>query len=158
MNEQECIQVYETLTDLLVGNGLDWVAAQVAEQISLGRPVEREIETLRMGRESPQLVMGEVFVPQRGPKASFTVTEPYKPPERLALLIDGIEEAIVKSSNIEVEAIKYLSEEDHSPPEVQFYPDEPGSEARSISMATATIRQHNSHKLKGLLEEVRREI
>lgn len=80
MNEQECNQIYEQLAKMLDENGLGWVTAQVAEQISIGKTIQREIETLKEVRDTGLFLFDDYSSRlKKGPKATFAVTVEYKP-------------------------------------------------------------------------------
>jgi len=164
MNDQECIQAYETLAGILDQNGLGWVTAQVAEQIRIGKTIQREIETLKEARQAGLFTFDDYpfdDYPSRlkkGPKATFPVTVDYEPPERLRLLIDAIEQAIVITASMEHHLLEYFEKEIQDWQGIQFHADESGSEPRSLDKRKAISRLKSSRNLKELLDALRKEI
>lgn len=113
MNDAECIEVYDHLVRILNENELSWIRVQVAEQIRLGKTVEKEIATFKESRRELTLFGTDDYHIQykKGPKATFPVTEEYDPSERLLLLIDAIEQAIVNTAEMESHIIGYFGEQ-----------------------------------------------
>lgn len=159
MNNQECNKAYETLVRVLNRNGLEWITAQVGEQVRIGKTIQRKIETLEEVR-GPSLFNVADYPGRlkKGPKATFPVTVDYEPPERLRLLIDAVEQAVVNTASMECHLSDYFETEGQGWQGIRFYADEPASEPKSLDKRSAASRLKNSRKLKGLLDLLRREI
>lgn len=159
MNENECTQIYEQLIKMVNEKWLGWVTVQVAEQIKIGKIVHREIETLKEDR-----VMGLFTIDEyrsrlkRGPKATFAVTEEYKPSERLELLIDAIKEVIVNTADMEHHLVEFYEKDEKSPKKIEFRNDELTNEAKYINKQAIAERYEHAKQLGELLEALHKEI
>jgi len=159
MNDQECNQAYESMVGILNQNGLEWVTAQVAEQIRIGKTIQREIETLQEVRGRGLFTVADYSSQlKKGPKATFPVTVDYEPPERLRLLIDAVEQAVVNTASMEHHLSEYFEREGRDWQGIRFYADEPASEPKSLDKRSGASRFENSRKLKELLDALRQEI
>jgi hypothetical protein len=160
MNEQESIHAFDRLTKILNENGLGWVTEQVNEQIRNGKTIQREIETLKEGKEMPLFATFDDYPRKltRGPKATFPVTVEYQPSERLELLIDAIRQSIVDTADMEHNLVSFTEKADETPKKFLFYSDEPNSEPILISAETIRLRHINSKRLNELLTSLQREI
>ncbi len=160
MNREECVHVFRRLTTVLAENGMEWVSRQVLEQIRIGKTIQREIETLKEGRNAPLFSTSDDYSSKltRGPKATFPVTIPYQPDEQLELLINAIRQAIVDTADMEQHLINFIEEQEEAPKRIMFYSDEPNSEPKLISADKIETRHERSKDLNELLESLRREI
>lgn len=160
MNDQECTQVYNRLAGILEEKGLSWVTAQVAEQIRIGKTIQKEIETLREGKESflHRLVEDDPSRLRKGQKATFPITVEYQPSEQLELLIDAVKQTIVNTADMEHELIGFIEKDDKSPKKIEFYSDDLNTEPKLINRGTIGARLDSTKRLQSLLENLRKEI
>ncbi len=159
MNEQECMRMYEQLVKMLDEKGLEWVTAQVAEQIRIGKTIQREIETLKEVRDTGFFTVDDYPSRlKRGPKATFAVTVDYEPSERLELLIDAIKQAVVNTADMEHHLIEFCERDEKSPKKIEFRNDEPRNEPKPINRQAIAVRLDSAKKLGELLEALRKEI
>lgn len=93
MNEQECTAAYQELVETLNESNLERLVQRVEEVIERGK---------------------EVFV-KDDQYTSFITTKPYTEREKLFLLIDAIERALVETAAIEVEISNFLIQEKLEP-------------------------------------------
>jgi hypothetical protein len=101
MTESEANEVFDRLRTMLLEAGLDWMVDQVSEQIRFGKLT---IKTVRVPRESDSFIEGEeptYGIRRRASTARFPATAEYSPKERLRLLIEGIEQAVLRLADIE---------------------------------------------------------
>lgn len=159
MNDQECNQTYEALSDILKQYGLEWVTTQVTQQILLGKTIEQEIETLKEDREARMFASQDYSSRlKRGPKATFPVPIEYKPSERLELLIDAVQRSVISTTDMEHHLVEFFESQSNNWQGIQFSGDEPGSEPKPLDRVMVSSRVDGSRKLKELLEALRREI
>lgn len=161
MNDAECIEVYDHLVRILNENELSWISTQVAEQIRLGKTVEKEIATFKESHGEPPLFGADNYHIQykKGPKVTFPVTEEYEPQERLLLLIDAIEQTIVNTAEMESHVIGYFGEQLGENWEgIRFYSEDQDSQFIVIDRRTSSSRLHASQQLKQILDTIRKEI
>ncbi len=160
MDEHECVQVFQGLTRILEENGMEWVSQQVSEQIRIGKTIQREIETLKEGKDAPLFSTIDDYSSKlmRGPKATFPVTVEYQPYEQLDLLINAIKQVIVETAEMEQHLISFFEQHDNASKKILFYTDEPGGEPKSISKDEMQRRYQHSKKINELIETLRMEI
>lgn len=162
MNDIECNKMYESLISILKQGGLEWVTSQVAEQVRLGKTIEKEIETLRESNDKSAISLfpaDEYPVHlKRDPRATFPVTVEYQPCERLRLLINAVEQAVVHTAEMEHHIFDYIEKEVPNLKAIQFISEEPESQPVSLERQNTIIRSESSRKLKGLLDSLCKEI
>ena len=97
MTEQESLQIYEALSEYVREHRLDWILEQVTEQIRFG--VE-EKKSVRVGLD--EVWAADVEEPRsRRSKVLFAATRPYLEREKLKLLIDAVQQAVVNTTEME---------------------------------------------------------
>lgn len=102
MNEQECLEIYNELKNLLYENSLEWVIEQVEETFRSGKIVEysisksREMNRINKGSRSKELRM---------------MRENYSLKEQLIILINAFENILVNPLDIKTELNIFLAEE-----------------------------------------------
>jgi hypothetical protein len=160
MTAEECNIVYDTLVSTLDISGLQWIVSQVEEQLRLGKTVEKEIRTLTEGRSRDTLQGFEEYREhlRSGPKATFPITIEYEPKEKLSLLIEAIEQAVIDTAEMENHIIEFFGKDLLSLESVAFYPDEGDKETVSINRQSAASRHVHGANLKQLFEILRKEI
>lgn len=160
MNEQECLHVFQSLTNILNENGMEWVSLQVAEQIRIGKTIQREIETLKEGKSAHSFYEFDNYSSKltKGPKATFPVTVEYQPDEQLELLINAIKRAIVDTAEMEQHLFSFIKENTEKSESILFYTDEPNSEPKFIGAEKIESRIGQVKRLSELLEALRKEI
>ena len=162
MEDQESSAIYDTLLATLRRVGLEWVTDQVIEEVRLGRTIEREVETFKGSRLPTDFidVRSREYSPQfrRGPKATFPVTEEYRPPERLKLVLDAIEQAVVNTVDMEHEVFDRLGTTLGINDGISFSIDEALGESIRLDPQLSALRFETSRTLRGLIDTLRREI
>lgn len=160
MNDRECNEAYERLINILNQNKLEWIVTQVEEQVRSGKTVEKEIDTLKESRRGFDLFTIDDYPSRlmKGPKATFPVTVEYQPSERLVLLLDAIEQAIVNTAEMEHHFIEYFGGEVDNWQGVEFYSEDPNSRPVAINKETVLSRLDNGKQLKQLLDALRQEV
>jgi hypothetical protein len=160
MNNDECQEVFDTLVKMLNDQGLGWVVAQVQEQIRLGKTVEKEIKTLREAKHSPSIFELDEYRKQlkTGPLATFPVPVEYNSKERLQLLIDAIEQAVVNTAQMEENFTSFFEKELPHLSDIRFFSEDGTLSPREINRQSAVVRNDQAIKLKQLLEDLRQEI
>src|SRR3990172_6810157 len=160
MNEQECTQVYEQLINILNQSKLGWVAAQVEEQVRLGKTVKKEIETLKESHGVFDLFTADENPRsfKKGPKATFPVTVKYQSSECLKLLLDAIEHVAVNTADMENHVVNCFGSEMGNWLGISFESEEIDVAPISIDKQTVISRLENAKRLKELLNTLRIEI
>ena len=158
MNEQDCLTAYGSLVSILSENGWVWIISQVEEQIRLGKTIEREIDTLKEVRETGSQLTPYYPRLKKGPRAKFPVTEPYSPHERLKIIIDAIERAVLDSAAMENQLGAFMEVNADDIHEIQFYDDESDYKRQSIETQRSEMRVREAAHLKKLLDALRSEL
>lgn len=160
MEDKECKEVYNKLVDVLNQEGLQWVTTEVADQIRLGKTVEKEIDTLK----ESSFRQGVLAYDQggdrlkRGPKATFPITVDYSKKEALFLLIDAIEHVVVNTAEMENQLFNTLAKEIETFGEIGFYSEEPNIKANEVSRRILADRLKRCRLLKQQLDSLRKEV
>lgn len=152
-------EAYRMLLDALREKGLAWVAEQVQEQVRSGKPVTKDVSPYR---ETDSMIFAtEGFVPgtsTRGPRQRLAATEEYSPEERVDLLIDALEAAVIHIADIEAELIDFFDSQVDGPAQIRFEADQFDD---APSLETERVAANRSEALQGLrsaLLRMRREM
>lgn len=141
MNEQDCSAVYDELVEILNELELTWVAEQVEDVVSAGKTVEEMVA----GRKSPDL------------KLAY-----HGPQERLLLLIDAVDRALISGAEMDLEIADVLGHEALTlelKPEIRFA-SAVGGKGKLLKFSPDPIsaRSQQCDRLKMLLEQLRSEV
>jgi hypothetical protein len=113
MTDEECGEVYEVLSAYISNAGLQWVIEQVDEAIILGRLVDVPIKEQGSARTATYAIVQEATAPDALNKRSkpkyIQQIKDYTNCERLTMLLDALELAIVRSDALEQAVFKLLS-------------------------------------------------
>lgn len=152
MDNEEIRDVDRRLRDIATKHGLDWVLAQVDEEIRVGKLTQKRVSTYKEDEDrSPNTDRG--FRPVS--KATLTASVEYSDQEKLLLLIDAIEQAAVNTTLMADETVSRLAElrGNDRPFEVKFMPED--EEAPSTSLTEMSERRQSARRLAGLLNDLR---
>jgi hypothetical protein len=158
MNDQDYNELNSSLSSVLREKEMVWVIDQVNEQISLGKTESKEIVS---DEDYRQNTLPE-FVPKRRTsgrgrrKEEFLVTTEYTPKEKLLLLIDAIEQAVVNTSTM-VHDTLYFTHREFKIESISFYSVENQRE-KTFSRADFGVEDSPTIRLKNLLAELRTHI
>jgi hypothetical protein len=100
-------------------HGFEWVVAQAEAQIAEGKPSSKEVSE----RDSVQVSADTSFAIRRpgSRRASLITSEPYTESERLEIMLQAIEAALVQRSMIEQAVLEQV----HDISVIRFEPDSP---------------------------------
>ena len=161
MDNDDLDRLYNGILDLLRNQGIGWVADQVIEGVGLGRIVQREfkaLQTERMQTLSFESSLVESSSGRRGPREDVLVSEPYNQEDRLRLLLDAIEEAVVNSRAMEEHLFDYLASNQSDINSIEFYSEETDSDTMRIERHGARSRYDATERLKSQLDQLRQEL
>jgi len=117
----------EQLEAALRQAGIEWVIQQAYERISLGKTVQKDIDTSMVLRE-----FGEVSrKPSRRQMSEFLASEPFDAIEQLEILLEAIRAGLISPAKMESCLFENLGEKIS---EIKFFSDEG---------ATAEVRRHD---------------
>jgi len=177
LDNEEALQAFISLERILRIEGLNWVCDQVQEEIRLGKLQEKQVETYKELRASDADVNQFVSPHKRmgkGPKAKLMTVGDFSPQERLRMLIDAMQRAVVDTGDLEEQIGRFFS----SPPrsaqsetsdergdaemgaaqEVRFVRPEQESSNTVTTLRRPAERENAIRRLRGLIEALRAEI
>lgn len=153
MEERQCQAYYRELVKALNYHELSWVVEQVNEEIQRRKIIKQTVQERR-----------------RKPLEIIT-TSPYTPCERLSLLLDAIEHAVIHSSDIGKYVRKFFSDQRIPVSEIRFHPDngsiqgenledveEEEFESSPFTFMFSSVADQNTEELKDLLSQLRGQI
>lgn len=155
MTDEELDEIFASLNTILADVGLAWIGAQVNEAIQIGRIVTRRFHR---GREQEDEALELTTKTTRN---TVVGTDPYRPIDRVNLLINALRVALEHSAALEQDVGHFFANE-HVTPEsgiVLSAPDQPISsdETRIIAGSDAPATAAASRVLP-LLDELTRRI
>lgn len=108
MSEEDDADYRRSISRVLRAHGFGWVVDQVESQIAAGKSIDRQVSD----RESTLPLPGEDFNIQRprSRRPSLITSEPYTESEKLEILLQGIEAALVQRSMIEQAVLEEMEE------------------------------------------------
>jgi archaellum biogenesis ATPase FlaH len=154
MNEQECLEIYNELKNLLYENSLEWVIEQVEETFRAGKIVEystaksREINKINKNSRSKELRM---------------MRENYSVKEQLLILIDAIENIAVNPLDIKTEINNFINEEKEmnnieDEEDIKFLSVEEEQDPRIFYFEDADFLASEANELRTFLQNLRNEV
>lgn len=120
MTEQEATAYREGISTILLGHGASWIIDQVNEQIALGKLQTKQVDA------SETVVDAVTQAPRRSSRksmAEFLFTVPYTETEKLSILVEAIDLALIAPIAMEVAVPNNLESEIS----IDFVPDEGAS-------------------------------
>ena len=159
MELQECERIFNELTAMLRDYDLSWICSQVDEYIRLGKTEEKvvtraEIMAIKKDGGIPKLPLKS----RRGASTTFTSTSEYNSREKLLILIDAIQQAVINTCSMEYEVAKRLGGQARQM--IFLHRDLPEGKTitSKITLAEVESRQVHTERLQLLLSELRKEI
>jgi hypothetical protein len=158
MNAEDYNELFHALSGTLREKGMVWVIDQVNEQIRLGKTESKEIAPDEDYRQTslPDFVPRPRTRGRARKKEEFLVTTEYTSKEKLLLLIDAIEQAVVNTSTMVHETLEFTHKE-FKIDSVSFYSVEDQRE-KTFSQAEFTGEDGPILRLERLLAELRTQI
>ena len=161
MNGNELDQLYDGLLDLLRTQELGWVADQVIEEITLGNTIQRNYRDLESERRAIKLFdidVADASPVRRSSREDVFVTEPYSQEDRLRVLLDAIEEAVVHSGAMSVHLFDGITSDQNDISFIEFYSEDTNIEPVRIDRQSALARIEANARLKEQLRRLRLEL
>lgn len=129
-------EAYLKVLELLRSHDLGWVAAQVQDQVRAGRPVTRVVSPRPVN--VPDRFAAESSQPPRRRRERLAATEPYSAEERLQLVLDAIDRAVIQTADMEQEVLKFFNVERQTAARVAFEPEQ-FEDASSLELGPLTV-------------------
>jgi hypothetical protein len=113
LNDGEAREAFVGLDRLLREKGLDWVCDQVQDEIRLGKLERKEVETVKELRSTDETKQPSLRKPMgKGRKVTLMTVGEFSPQERLRILIDAMQRAVVDTGDLEQDVAAFFN----SPP------------------------------------------
>lgn len=157
MDDTEYEAVYQRLAEILDKSGLGWILSQVEEEIRTGKTREVEIETLKSRRITAPLFEDHLWEFTEGPRGTFPAPGEYSLAERLELLIDAIEQAIVNIAEMEHHIVTFFANRVDHWQGLEFFGDDE-SQSVAVSALSSSSRLEHARNLKRLINALRQEM
>jgi hypothetical protein len=160
MNDKDFNEIFIALSDVLRQKDMVWVSDQVNEQIRFGKTESKEISPQEKVRPRNTLPGIELYSRtaggRKGKKEEFLVSTPYTSKERILLLVDAIEQALVNTNRMVHDTLDY-SHEKFKMDAITFY-SEDNQISKTFSLPEFVASRKQILHLKDLLEELRRKV
>jgi hypothetical protein len=110
LNDGEAREVFVGLDRLLREAGLDWVCDQVQDEIRLGKLERKEVETVKELFLIDETKQPSLRKPMgKGRKERLMTVGEFSPQERLRMLVDAMQRAVVDTGDIEEEVVAFFN-------------------------------------------------
>jgi hypothetical protein len=156
VTDEELDEIFASLSTILADVGLAWLVAQVNEAIQIGRIVTRRFHRDREQEDEA------LELTTKTTRNTIVGTDPYRPIDRVNLLINALRMALEHSAALEQEVGHFFANE-HMTPEpgiVVSAPDQPISsdETRTIARGGDAAATAAASRVLPLLDELTRRI
>jgi hypothetical protein len=160
MNDVECDQTFGELSEIVRSFNLDWIIEQVKEEIRAGENIDEE--TVRGFASDDRDVRSLAFDPageylKAGRRAKFPVVREYSACERVILLIEAVDRAVVETAQMEAELLARFAKEDQQILKLGFADDEQ-ERIRLIDTESVFKRAAAASELNILLKQLKDEV
>ena len=144
-NEEYFDELYRRLIDILKHERLDWVVEEIASRSLTGKIAILTTEELKK-------------LPRRKKQKTFSTD--YTSKEKLKLLINAIEYAIMDNVEMEKEIVHFFSSQEdvlltHKAKEVQFSSEDYSEYFTIVYQQNVTRRQRNAQELKEAIDKLK---
>jgi hypothetical protein len=160
MTEEQCAESYNFLINLLRDLNFSWVIQQVEAAIRVGLLIEKPIREISPGHTA-EGVGFEVIEPtepqHRGRSKSIIQRVEYSDRERLQILIDAIEHAILYTTDLQEATLKLMGDNQRSS-EIAFEPDGSDEYPFRINLLDVNTKRQAQNVLKQALDQLKTEV
>jgi hypothetical protein len=173
MDSQTAREYFREIVKILEKHNLDWVVAQINEEIRIGKLGKGEFAIVKQSDQdfqtddTPQQRLFERQSEYRTPrkeqskKEKFNVLIPYTDEEKLDILINAVRRLLVETSDIEKAVIDFFRQEGNEnqySAEVSFFSEDANEVNLHLSYQEVSKKQDNKSELKKYLDEISAEI
>jgi hypothetical protein len=109
MTDEELDEVFSYLSALLSDLGLNWLVAQVNEEIQVGRIVTRTFHHGEPEEAEP------LYLNTKTTGKTVIGTDPYRPVDRVNLLVSAVRVALADCANLEAAVGQFFSDDSAAP-------------------------------------------
>lgn len=152
MTDDDLIAAFERLTKTMKSAGLEWALAQVQEEIRFGR---RATKRVKATTDAPSAVSTSPSESRaRRKTVSFAATRPLTPKERLAVLINAVDQVIVATYEMELAVRDRVQRVTRRAETIHLVHEGVDNEDITINEPTE-VRERHVTRLRQLLSELR---
>lgn len=154
MTEAECEQTYDQLVVAINNVGLLWLTNQIAEEIRFGRATT--IEVTERADTPDDLLFPNLTKRPRHSQVTVSATRIFTSQEKLMVLLDALEQAVIATYEMETAVKEYVSETSKNWKSIRLVrTDEPTSEPIEITLYNDEERNENINTLRRLMKGLR---
>ena len=148
ISEVETRRLFERLATQLREAGASTLVDQVIDEIAQGKQVVyKTVARRRAARQLQRAEADEIYV-ERGKGREYAETLDYSAHERLDLLLEALERAILDAQQIESDLLKRYSK-------VRFVPEQQVENARSFELSGFAKHEREVERLRALIADLR---
>jgi polyhydroxyalkanoate synthesis regulator phasin len=151
INTEEATRLFDRLAQQLRANGAGTLVDQVIDEIAQGRQVVFKKVRKRSTERLPHRPEGNETFLERGQSRELAETLAYSERERLNLLLQAIERAVVDAAAIESDLIEHHGT-------INFVPEQREEAARRFTIGALSSNRKEVEHLRALVDELRRTI
>jgi hypothetical protein len=160
MTEEQCAETYNILANLLRRSNLGWVMDQVDADVRVGKLIEKPIREISARYPTRGVAFELVEMPEpqrRGRAGSIRQRVEYSHRERLRVLIEAIEHAVLHTADLVEAALKLMAD---TRPSLQIVFEPDGSNERPFSVDQVDIhsRRQFQNDLRLALNQLKAQI
>jgi hypothetical protein len=160
MTEEQCAETYNILAKLLRDSNLEWVMDQIDAEVRVGKLLEKPIREISVGYANRNVAfeLVEATEPQRrGRSGSIRQRVEYSNRERLQVMIEAIEHAILHIADLEEATLKLMHNGDPSI-QIAFEPDGSNERPFRVNQADINSRRQFLNQLRQALNQLKVQI
>lgn len=146
MSEEDDREYRRRISEVLLRHGFEWVVTQAETQIAEGKPSSKQVSE----REIFSVLDDPDFAIRRprARRASLITSEPYSEAERLEILLQAVEAALVQRSDLERVVLAQIPDVNV----IRYEPDSPTEEAESSYLGKAHELSQNCRSITDVIE------
>jgi len=148
ISEVEARRLFEKLATQLREAGASILVDQVIDEIAQGKQIVFKTVARRSAARQVQRPETDEAFAERGRGREYAETLDYSPHERLDLLLEALEHAILHTRQIESELLKHYST-------VRFAPEQQEENARSFEVGSMAKHEQQATQLQSMISDLR---
>jgi hypothetical protein len=148
ISDSDARRFFEMLANQLREHGAGTLVDQVIDEIAQGRQIVYKTVASRKGEQQLQRAEGDEVQIERGRRRQYSETLEYSAHERLELLLEAIDRAIVDTARIDGELVRQFGS-------IRFMPEQEEEHVRSFELGTLNKHDAEIKHLRSLITEFR---
>jgi hypothetical protein len=148
ISDVEARRLFDKLAAQLREAGASTLVDQVIDEIAQGRQIVYKTVARRSAARQLQRPEADESYAERGRRREYAETLDYSAHERLDLLLEALERAILDARQIETDLLKHY-------PNVRFVPEQQEESARSFELNGLARHEGEAERLRTLIADLR---